>query len=724
VAYGLLFFISFSSFLLEMLLIRTIFAVFPGGLTAPVVAFSSFGFSLGAVGFYFVRREWRWMWTHFASLALAVMAVFYLVIFAVLGSPFLLTNSWSFAILFPAIAAFFSGPGFFAAFIFSKDQRQAPKAYASDLFGGCLGAVLSLVLLEHLGRGPTLILILVLMLSAMTFSAKRIGSPPAIAAWIFSFLLILLGPSVLNRPLMCDPEQGEPFTGQHSSSLVELNWKKGPLDIVLRSDRVKILEENRRKIHGAYLARLDCRGRTMTVDYDDKSALKHLEQEIHSLPFRLRTYDRAAFFGTGLGMDLVRADYFGVVHPRAFEINPYLIELEKKFLGSRSHYLRGNVDLVIGDSRRQVTIRPDIYDLIYISSSKNYGRVGVSPSALLLNRQLTMEALETYWDKLNADGVFYAVDDEKHVLDISANLRALLNRHGVNEPGHAVLVFDGAGYAGYLLSKSRLSRVQLASLAAKARENGWRIEFDLLGAGRGIVTDDQPSLRTRFVKEYRSGEMSWFKSLVLIALALVPAILLAPWARGQQGASLVSANLFHFLLIGVTFTSTQVAFLYGLEILFETPTITVAMTLVLMLTAASLGAMSSTKLARRFAFLIPAAIALLLAALFMKSDFLVHYFYSKNEGWRFMTAALTVVPVSYLMGFIFPFHMNQLPPFANGWIPALIGTNGLGTLIGAIAATVIISEAGISAIYLVNAVLMAVLALSMFAALRLKSGRI
>ena len=85
---------------------------------------------------------------------------------------------------------------------------------------------------------------------------------------------------------------------------------------------------------------------------------------------------------------------------------------------------------------------------------------------------------------------------------------------------------------------------------------------------------------------------------------------------------------------------------------------------------------------------------------------------------RFMIAVFTIVPVSYLMGFIFPFHMDKLPAYAGGWIPALIGINGLGTLIGAIAATVIISEAGISAIYLMNAALMAALTVTMLAALR------
>ncbi len=714
-AYLLLLFVSFSAFLLEMLLIRTIFAVYTGGLTSPIVAFSSFGFALGSLGFYFMRNPGRRNWAIAASIGLSIMAVFYILIFFVLNGGMLVASEAGLPLLFVFLAAFFAGPGFYAAFVFSLDQHKGARAYASDLLGACLGSVLSLFALEYMGRGPTALAVLISILVALVLVSFRLGKWFSIIVLPVCILVGIFSARIFMWPLAC-AQGGEPFSssGYHSSSLVELNWKSGPVDLVLRSGRVKVEERDRRAVRSAYLARLDCRGLTMTVDYDDKSVLKHLRQEVHSLPFLLRPVRSAAFFGTGLGMDLVRADYFNVKESHAFEINPFLIKLEHQLLGSRSHYDRANVHLVIGDSRRQVTISPQRYDLIYISSSKNYGRVGVSPSAILLNRQLTMEALEAYWDHLTDDGILFAVDERRHALELSANLEALLSHRGANGPGHAVLVVGG-DYAGYLISKKSLSESQMQVLASHAADYNWRLKFDDLTSlrGRATVTDDRPNFHNRFLHEYRSAGASWFKIIIALVLLLLPAILLLPWYRSERGAGGISISMFNFLLIGVTFTSTQIAFLYGLELLFENPTYTVVMTITLMLAGASLGALASKRIKKGQAAWVPALIAVMLLLLNLYSDSFVHYAYIQSLAVRLFAACTVILPVSFLMGFIFPFHMDRLPERATRWIPIFLGMNGIGTLIGAIVATIVISDAGISAIYLQNSVCMVILAAAM-----------
>jgi SAM-dependent methyltransferase len=688
-----LFAVAAFSLTFELLLVRTVFTVFTNNMIPSIVAVSSFGFAMGGLIYYVLgRRPARWETA--AVAAFTPMFALYLITFSLLNHQGFELQDFAVPLVLVLTTLFFAGPGYYAAFMFSTRGVSTEKTYAYDMLGAGFGALVPVVGMQFFGREVTVILAITLLSAALSLALWR--RRPLNFALCVPFVVggLFLGWQSLRQPWVCKEFRSKPqMVNFHSDAMVNINWISGKLESARRSRHVPITEEDRSKVHATYLARLDCRGHTMTVDYKSLEAVRYIESEIHSLPFIVKNMESGAFLGTGLGMDLVRAEYFGIKKIAAFEINKYLISLEKQLLGDRSLYEKPHVQTYLGDARRSLTALDQKFDLVYISSAKNYGRVGINSGAILLNRLVTYEAIQTYWDRLNEDGFLYFVDLSSHILRTAANVRALLEDKGLSPGSHMIFGEDGSHYTGLLLSKRQLTADQLLKVESAAQQFNWEINNKLkfFNPDEAVVTDDRPNLARLTQKLPRP-----FLAATLIALFL--AIMVAGWPlmSGTTQPFQTSVELLSLCLSGMVFISVQIAFLYSLELLFDWPVFTVALTLVMMLIASAGGALLNTTTYGNRSWLARSILALVLLLLTLQLDQLVHLVYLASWPWRIVFAAAVIVPCSIFLGMIFPFHLSRLSK-ANPTCVALgVGINGIGTLLGGLMSTWLVGSQGIS----------------------------
>lgn len=693
-AFTYLFAAAAFSLTFELLLIRTIFTVFSHSLVTSVVAVSSFGFAVGGLIYYALKKK-PGRWETAAVLSFAPMFALFLFTFALLNRHGFENQSYAVPLLLSLTTLFFAGPGFFAAHMFSARGTSTAKTYACDMLGASFGALLPVIAMQFFGRELTIIIVLALMSVALSLVLWRrsplnlmIGFPLIVAA-------LVMGWSAVRQPWICEEFRSKPeIVNFHSDALVNINWISGQLESARRSAHVSITNEDRAQVHATYLARLDCRGYTMTVDYKSLQAVRYIEHEIHSLPFSIKNPESGAFMGTGLGMDLVRAEYFAVKKVTAFEINPYLIDLERQLLAERSQYAKPQVKVHVGDARRGLTALEEKFDLIFISSAKNYGRVGTSSGAILLNRLLTYEAIQTYWERLNDDGFLYLVDLTSHIMRTTPNVITVLKDKGLPVEGHLIYGEDGSIYSGLLLSKRALTIEQLQKLNSRAEQLQWDIKTNanFFIPNTRVVSDDRPNLARLNLKIYRPLLTATFVAVVLALLVMG-----WPIIAGTPQALQNSGNLLSLCLSGIIFISVQIAFLYSLELLFDRPVFTVAVTLVLMLMASAIGGLlsSSVKTPRG---LTRGILALVLFTLTLLLDYFVHSVYLAPWIGRMAFAVAIIVPTSVLIGMIFPFHLSRISSHSPAFVALGVGANGLGTLLGGLMSTWLIAAHGISSL--------------------------
>ena len=65
----------------------------------------------------------------------------------------------------------------------------------------------------------------------------------------------------------------------------------------------------------------------ITQDSGERAALEWLDQTTSALPYHLRGIEHALILGAGTGADVLQADYHGVPHITAVELNPQVIDL-------------------------------------------------------------------------------------------------------------------------------------------------------------------------------------------------------------------------------------------------------------------------------------------------------------------------------------------------------------------------------------------------------------
>lgn len=245
-------------------------------------------------------------------------------------------------------------------------------------------------------------------------------------------------------------------------------------------------------------------------------------------------------------------------------------------------------------------------------------------------------------------------------------------------------------------------------------------------------TDDQPyffhlfkpqqwaELRARLGKTYEpfaGAGVLLLVGLVAASAAAAGALILAPAALLGSALPLRAPPLLYFLSLGAGYLFVEIALLVWLILLLGHAAPALAVALVGLLAASSLGSLLSVRLPLGLppVLLVPAAVALptLLGAA-------APAWLPLPFGLRVAAALGLVLPLGLLMGMPFPQGLARVAVLDPRWVPWAWAINGASSVLSALVANLIAVEAGLSALLLAAGLAYALAALT---APRLAGGR-
>ena len=496
----------------------------------------------------------------------------------------------------------------------------------------------------------------------------------------------------------------------------------------------------------------------------DPKALDWVQYDVTSLPYHLRRGD-ALVIGVGGGRDLLSALWGGSA-VTGVEVNRSLVEI---LGGSHREYARladhPDVTLVNDEARSYLTRTPAAYDVLQMSLIDTWAATGAGAFTLSENGLYTREAWRTFLDRVAPEGLFsvsrwFARQDVSETSRLLAlGVASLLDR-GVADPSQSLVLVARNVVATLLVAPDGFSPEDLQRI----REVAGRFEFTVVAApglkpwspllARIVAsrsheeleaatrhphydytapTDERPyffnilkpASFARFaelgggenpfgVGGVVSGNIRATTTLVvlfLVAAALVVAIILVPLLRSglpELGPAAALPAIVYFAGIGAGFMLIQVSFLQRFSVYLGHPTYTFSVILFSMILFAGLGSAVSDRLrveAGAAPWAIPAGAAAAVAALMGIAPAALDATVASGLFARCATVVVLTAPVSFLLGFCFPFGIRLVARFSRRATAWMWGVNGATGVLASVAAVAISMWSGIYTSLVVAAVL-------------------
>jgi hypothetical protein len=194
-----------------------------------------------------------------------------------------------------------------------------------------------------------------------------------------------------------------------------------------------------------------------------------------------------------------------------------------------------------------------------------------------------------------------------------------------------------------------------------------------------------------------------------ITVSFVVVIILVPLvaaARPALPAGSFVCALGYFACIGAGFMVTQVAFLQRFSVYLGHPTYTFAGVLFVMIVSTGAGSFASawvTEGRERWFPAIPAVIALWLGAAAIALPRVLGATVHLDLPARLAVVGSIAAPVSFLLGFCFPFGARQIGRVDQRALAWMWGTNGAAGVVASVGAVLIAISAGIETNFVVAA---------------------
>lgn len=191
-----------------------------------------------------------------------------------------------------------------------------------------------------------------------------------------------------------------------------------------------------------------------SYDPDDPTSTEFLRYDISNLHYYgLEDEDfSAAVVGVGGGKDVLSALQFGAGDVTGIEINGNILELVNGTLGDFSGHVDQDprVNYVEDEARSWLTRTDRKFDSIQISLIDSWAATAAGAFSLTENTLYTVEAWDTFLDKLEPGGVLSATrffqhqtDHPLEVIRTTSLAAKVLEERGVENPRDHILIYEG-----------------------------------------------------------------------------------------------------------------------------------------------------------------------------------------------------------------------------------------------------------------------------------------
>jgi len=648
--------------------------------------------------------------------------------------------------------------------------QHIPQIYGADILGAGLGSLGLLAVLLVLHPADALRAIGALGLAAAALAAwpvtKRWAAVLALAALVGPWLLPALSVELVaseykdlrqalrvkearvvaqrTSPLGVVTVVDSPLAPLHHAPGLSLNATTGP------PPQLGLFVDG--QIAGA-VTRFD--GNTAPLAY--------LADTTAALPYRLLARPHVLVLGAGAGGDVLQALVHGARQVDAVEVDAQVAAMVQEDLAEFSGrpYSAPGVQLHVADARGFVAASRDRFDLIQVALLDAFGASAAGLGALSESHLYTVEALDSYLQRLAPGGLLaftrWLSLPPRDSLRLFATAAAALHRRGVAEPGHALAMIRSWNTITLLVKNGTFSPAEIAVIRDFARLRSFdtvylpgigaaqanvfnQLERDdffagtqaLLGPGRAEflerykfnlqpTSDDRPyffhffkwrTLPELLALRSRGGlpPVDWGYPVLVMALlqAVVVSVLLIllPLALAGPRRAFAAAEpglrrrvAVYFLALGLGFMAIEIPFLLRFSLFLSHPLYAAAVVLAAFLVFAGLGARFSARLTpgTRWPFAAIAAIALGYVALLPP---LLSALMDLGPGWKILLTTLLIAPLAFCLGLPFPLGLGAVAARAEALVPWAWGINGFASVVATLLATLLAMHWGYSLVVL------------------------
>jgi len=666
-------------------------------------------------------------------------------------------------------------------------RGHTSRIYAADLFGAGLGSLGIVLLLFQLFPETALKLLCALAVMAIAVAVierteRRVAGLLLLAP--LAVLPFLLPAAWLQAQL--SPYKDLSQTLQITGTRV-LEQRSSPLGLITVVDSPVIPLRHAPGLSLRALAGppaqlgifIDGDGPTAITRMDDKQqSLAFLDFMTWALPYHLHPPGRVLVLGAGGGSEVLQASYLGAEQVDAVELNPQIIDLVRdsyaEFAGLL--YSADNVHVINSEARGFISKTPYRYDLIQVALVDSFGASAAGLYALSESYLYTVEALQSYLRRLEADG-YLAISrwiklPSRDAPKLFATAIAALEGMGIEDPGQQLALIRSWQTSTLLVKNGQFTPADIEALQKFCSERGFDVAWypgidasqvnrfnimarpqlyeaaqALLGPQRDAflanykfnlqpASDDRPYFFHFFtwralpeiIRLYGQGGAPLLDTgyLVLIATLLqagVASLLLIVLPLAFYRASAVTTAsraqrwrvFLYFTAIGLAFLFLEIAFIQKFILFLHHPLYAVAVVLTAFLLFAGGGSTYSQKLAGRGAGITwPVTIIAVtsLAYLFALDNVFDHLTGLADE-WRILVSLLLIAPIAFCMGIPFPLALGRVAAQTPQLIAWAWGINGCASVISAVLATVLAMHFGFTFVVLAAVCLYAGAALSL-----------
>ena len=488
--------------------------------------------------------------------------------------------------------------------------------------------------------------------------------------------------------------------------------------------------------------------------------LRYLEAETAALPYHLVDRPKALVLGAGGGAEVLRALRHGARAVDAVELNRDVLDVVRAVLAGApgGQWEGGDVSNHVADARSFAARSSEQWDLIQIALVDSFSAAAAGVHALDESLLYTVEAFETFLDRLAPGGVLAVTRwlklPPRDSLRLLWTARQALEGRGVADPASRLIMIRGWKTTTLAVGERPFAQSQIDGLHTFANDYAfdlvWHpgiVEGDanrhnrlaapefyrgaaaILGPGPEDfaarykfalrpATDDRPfffhTLKWSTLPELLAlraqgglpliewGFVILVATLVQASIAAVVLILLPLLSLRSQRTADAPARwrvVLFFASLGLAFLFVEIAFMQRFAVFLGHPLYAIAVVLAGLLVFAGLGAGAIDRLARLAGRWPP--IVLVAAGIIVVGGAylgLLPWVFEAAQGWptaaRLAVALALLGPIGFFLGMPFPLGLKALGARAPALVPWAWGINACASVVSASLATFIALHVG------------------------------
>ncbi len=648
------------------------------------------------------------------------------------GFDFNLAGMAKLGLVYLVAALPFLAGGAFISLMLRLGHRHAGIVYFFDLLGAGAGCLLTIPLLTVFG-GPAAILVAGALaaiggqIAAGKIKPLRfaVGLTVAVALATVAIVHLATGGTMLEPRYVKGAEEPEPLAvGWNSFSRVIAYDRPDQGDIMLLIDGV---------------------AHTPITPFSGDPAPSQDEMAyIQRLPYDLHRGASTLIFGSGGGEHILTAMDAGARRIVGVEMNKIVLDfVNVKFAAvAGGLFTWPGVEVAYDEGRSFIRRSQEKFDIIQFTLIDTWAATAAGAFVLTENNVFTVESMNEYFDHLSPDGMISAkrwLEARDYVLRLVVLARAVLEQRGAHDPSKHFFIARDGEFANVMIKPRPFTIDEVGTLVELCAKYGLNVVYspysqsedeqfvaavsepslsawlDRQEPNLAPPTDNRPfffySLRLRQLPQIMGQAYSLkirnigpvvLYALFVLVLAFVALLMLLPaWLVRDKSENPPRRTAVYFALLGLAYLLVEVALMQKFILYLGHPVYALAVVLLTLLVASSVGAALSEKFypdraPRRLPW-VTGALALYAAVLLIVAPRLFYETLQLAIAWRILITTALVAPLGVLMGVPFPLGVRLVGYRFPRSIPWMFAVNSAASVLGSVLAMLLAVNFGFNA---------------------------